>query len=1065
MTRFVFALAILSLGMFAFAADEETLPYYRQPAVSADGATVAFVYAGDIYIAPTAGGKASLLVSHDDYDSNPRFSPDGKWLAFTSTRTGTGDIYLIGLEDGGLRRLTYHGASDVVESWSPDSTWVFFSSNRADVRGQYDIYKVSIEGGTPMPVSRDRYEQEYNAAVSPDGATLAFNSNDRVRQWWRKGPVINDATEIWLKSNDPAATDYRQFTTFKGMDSYPMWAPDGGGLYYVCDDGDPRTENIWYKGLDGESRQVTSFTDGRVLWPDIAGKEGSIVFERDFGIWILRPGGTPQPIALQAFADERKNPVEAQTQTGSVSEFALSPDGKKIAFIIHGEVFAAPANPDDDAPTPNAFRVTATAAAEAGLAWSSDSNKLIYTSDRFGIPNLFVYDFVTKEEKRLTDSDLPEYMPAVSPDGNWCAYYRGKEEIRLIRLYDLSDYAFISGFFITDQIAGNRNFCWSPDSAWIAYCSTDDQYFSNVYAKKVEGGDPVQLTFLPNISGNYPIWSNDGRSIYFTTGQYRSENQVMRVDLVPIEQRFVEQQMDDLFDKPKGEEEKAEAGKEEKKEELKVAIVPEGIKDRIYREATYGENSYAVGLSPDGKYLLFANNSSGLATLWIKGVDPYLNSTKRRPRVLLEAQNGFGGIQFEKDGKKLWLLDGRTIKSGTIDGNFKPYALLAEMEVDFHAEKMQVFRDAWVKLRDHFYDVTMNNQDWPAVYQHYLPYVRGARNNTDLSYVITLMVGDLNASHLGVYYSEGGAADPTGDLGIDFDPVEYLQYGRFKVSDIIPIAPASVEKSDLAVGSYVLAIDGVELDGKVNLPELLNRKIGKRVELVYADAPDGERKTMLIKPVIYSTTNYHRYTRWIRRNEEYVLKASNGRLGYVYIPDMGDYSLERFKLDLDSQIHEREGVVIDVRYNSGGHIAPFVIDLLMRRAGMLQVFRGRGRTSASNLAGNRVLDKPTIVVQNEQSLSNAEMFAELYRRAGLGKIVGTDSNGWVIWTWGTQLLNGAYLRLPYCKVSTLEGEDLDEAPRKPDIYVERPIGQSLVGKDDQLDAAVRVLLEQIDGSR
>ena len=1062
MTRFVFALAALALGTLSFAADDDALPYYRMPAISADGATVAFVYAGDIYVAPSAGGKASLLVSHADYDSNPRFSPDGKWLAFTSTRTGTGDVYLIGLEDGGLRRLTHHSSSDTVESWSPDGKWVFFSSNRADLRGNDDIYKVSVDGGTPFPVSRDRFEREYNAAVSPDGATLAFNSNDRVRQWWRNGPVINDATEIWLKSNDPAATDYRQFTTFKGMDSYPMWAPDGGGIYYVCDDGDPRTENIWYKGLDGERRQVTSFADGRVLWPDIAGGEGSIVFERDFGIWILRPGGTPQQIALQAFADERKNPVETSTQTGNVSDFALSPDGKKVAFIIHGEVFAAPAKPDDDASTPEALRVTATPAAEAGLAWSGDSNKLIYTSDRFGAPNLFVYDFVTKEEKRVTEGEVPDFLPTVSPDGKWCAYYHGKDEIRLIKLEGLSEHSFISGFFPTDQLGGQRNYCWSPDSAWVAYCSTDENYFSNLYAKKVHGeGEPVQLTFLPNISSYHPIWSADGRAIYFTTSQYRTENQVMHVDLVPIEQRFSEDQFDDLFEKPKEEGGEAEA---EEKEELKVEIVAENIKDRIYREATYGENSWAVGLTPDGKYLLFANNASGLATLWVKGIDPALSSAKSRPRVLLEGRNGFGALQFEKDGKKLWLLYGRTIKSGTIDNRFTPYALRAEMEIDFHAEKMQVFRDAWVKLRDFFYDAEMNNLDWPEVYRDFVPYVRGARSNLDLAYVITLMLGELNASHLGVYYSEGSSV-PTGDIGVDFDPVEYLQSGRFKVADIIPHGSVAIEKSDLAVGSYVLAIDGVELDGSKNLAELLNGKIGKRLGLTYAAAPDGERKTVSVKPISSGSTNYHRYTRWIRRNQDYVLKVSNGRLGYVYIPDMGNYSLERFKLDLDSQIHGREGVVIDVRYNSGGHVAPFVIDLLMRRAAMLQIVRGRGSSSASNMAGNRVLDKPTVVVQNEQSLSNAEMFAEHYRRAGLGKIVGTDSNGWVIWTWGTSLLNGAYLRLPFCKVMTLEGEDLDEAPRKPDVYVERPIGQSLVGKDDQLDVAVRVLLEQIDGDR
>ena len=381
------------------------------------------------------------------------------------------------------------------------------------------------------------------------------------------------------------------------------------------------------------------------------------------------------------------------------------------------------------------------------------------------------------------------------------------------------------------------------------------------------------------------------------------------------------------------------------------------------------------------------------------------------------------------------------------------------------AEKLQVFREAWVMLRDNFYDPTFNHQDWSEVYDRYLPYVAGARDDYDLSYIINLMLGDLNASHLGYRYFAGGGAQ-SGDLGITFDPAEYLEHGRFKVEDVVPGGPVAVENSDLGVGSYLLAVNGVELGPDTNLAKLLERKIGKRVELTYSTAADAAvRKTVWVKPAFISSVNRLRYRRWVRSNEEYVRKISGGRLGYVHMINMGGAALEQFKLDLDSQVHGMEGVVIDVRYNTGGYVAPFVIDVLQRRTALLQSFRGRSRTSSENMAGNRILDKPTIVVQNEQSLSNAEMFAELYRRAGLGKIVGTESNGWVIWTWGAPLLNGAYLRLPRVAVKTLEGEDLDEASRRPDFYVERPIGQSLTGKDDQLDAAVRILLEQIDQTR
>ncbi len=1063
--RFSRAVCLLLIITATLIANDEARPYYRQPAISADGSTIAFVYAGDIYLAPAEGGQARLLVSNDAYDSYARFSPDGRWLAFSSSRMGGNDVFIINLESGELRRLTWNSSSDLVEEWSPDSAWVFFSSNRSDIMGSADIYKVSIDGGTPMPVCRDRYEEEYNAALSPDGKTLAFNANDGVRQWWRKGPVTNDATEIWLKSNDPAATDYRQFTTFEGMDSWPMWAPDGGGLYFVSDEGDVRQENIWYQILDGDRRRLTSFTDGRAIWPDIAHTEGSIVFEREFGIWLMRPGEEAKPVELTVIADERSTPVANRTFSGEVSEFALSPDNKKVAFIVHGEVFAAPASKDDDEPTPTAFRITSTPARESGLSWSSDSSKLIYTSDRDGNPDLFIYDFVGGEEKRLTSTEEQEYLPLVSPDGKWCAYYRGMEEIRLINMEDLSDREFTKGFFLSDQLYGAPSFAWAPDSKWLAYFTIDDNFFRNVNARNIESGEEIQLTYLPNISGFSPRWSGDGKFIVFTTNQYRSENQIIRTDLQPLEAEFPEDKFDKLFEKPESGKSEADADKE-KKEEVKVEIVAERIKDRIRRLVDFTDSSRVAGLSPDGKKLLFTNYVSGRTTLWITGADPDGPRQSLLAKPLLESSRGIGNIQFDKSGDSIWLLDGGSIKTLPLKGDSaKPYAMRAEMEIDFHAEKLQVFREAWVMLRDHFYDPTFNNQDWQLVYERYLPYVKGARSNYDLSYLINLMLGDLNTSHMGCYYS-GGSATPTGDLGITLDPREYLENGRFMVDDVVQGGPVANEESDLKAGSYILTVDGTKLTRETNLASLLERKRDKRVIVEYASDPEGgESKKVSVKPASGSDVNRLRYRLWVRDNEAYVAKISGGRLGYAHIPNMGGGALEQFKLDLDSQIHGKEGVVIDVRYNTGGYVAPFVIDVLQRRTALYNAFRSRSRTSSSNYAGNRILDKPTVVVQNEQSLSNAEMFAELYRKASLGKIVGTESNGWVIWTWGTGLLNGAYLRLPRVAVLTLEEEDLDDVARKPDIFVERPIGQSLVGKDDQLDAAVRVLLEQINENK
>jgi C-terminal processing protease CtpA/Prc len=327
------------------------------------------------------------------------------------------------------------------------------------------------------------------------------------------------------------------------------------------------------------------------------------------------------------------------------------------------------------------------------------------------------------------------------------------------------------------------------------------------------------------------------------------------------------------------------------------------------------------------------------------------------------------------------------------------------------------------------------------------------------------MLGDLNASHLGV---GGGFATgqniPVGHLGLDFDQAE-LAGGVYKISNVVPGGPIDREKAAVEAGDYLVAVNGIALNADANLAKILQRQTGKRVVLTVAASADGsESREIKVKPEGRGEVSGWRYAQWVNNNREYVDKVSNGRLGYVHISAMGYGNLVKFRRDLSAEAREKDGVVIDVRYNSGGHVAPFVLDVLQRRTSMIGSFRGRSFNSSANMAGNRVLDLPTVLVQNERSLSNAEMFAEGYRRLGLGKIVGSGSNGWVIWTWGRRLVNGMYLRLPRVKVATIDGEDLDEADRKPDVFVERPMGESHSGKDSQLDAAVKTLLEQIDGN-
>jgi C-terminal processing protease CtpA/Prc len=590
----------------------------------------------------------------------------------------------------------------------------------------------------------------------------------------------------------------------------------------------------------------------------------------------------------------------------------------------------------------------------------------------------------------------------------------------------------------------------------------DEQYFSNLFARSIKDGNTIQLTYLPHFGSRSPHWSKDGKFIMFSTGQNRLAGMIMRVDLLPLPQKFDEDEFEQLFQEKK-EEKEGEARDEEKspnKDDYTVNIVAKNIKDRINRLVEFADSPALLGITPDGKKFIFSNRASGRGVLWVADTDP---SGFGFARKLAEGQR-FGNVIFSSDSKSFHYLNGGKIYSISLDGgNPKPFAVKATMEIDFHAEKLAAYREAWNYLRDTFADGTFNGLDWSEQYDKYLPYITGAQTLTDFATIGNLMQGDMNTSHMGLYARGRNADSPTGDIGVDFKSEALENDGNFVVENIVEEGPLARENPDVKTGDILVSIDGSELGPGVNIHKLLQGKVGKRVSLLFRKADDGDTVLVKVKPESNRLVNGTlRYNAWVRSNADYVEKISGGRLGYVHIPDMGTDSLRMFRRNLGSEIHGKEGVVIDIRYNNGGWIASFAVDILARKVTHYQTFRGKGRTPSAHLVGNYILGKPTVLVQNEQSLSNAENFSETYQKLELGPVVGTRTCGWLIFTWGTSLINDTFLRLPRFLNFSLEGENMDRISRPVDYFVDRPIGQSLTGSDDQLDKAVEVLLSLID---
>ena len=358
-------------------------PYLRQPSLSPDGSRIAFCYAGDVWIVPADGGEANRITSHASDDSHPIFSPDGTQLAFASQRTGGGNIYTISLQSNNPpKRLTYHDESIPPACWSPDGQWLYFTSDYDGLRGA--SYKIHINGGTPIQVAGDPRETHYNLAISPDGKTLAFNNNGS--QWWRRGHHPPGHSDIWIVSEAVGADDHRRLTQYLGKNLRPMWNADGTCLYYLSDRNGE--ENIWRMTLEGDTatEQFTHFTDGRVLRPSISADGKWIAFERDFQIWRLDlETQMSEPVEIILQTDEKSTSIQHHSYISGINEFELSPDGKKVAFIVHGEVFADLADKGDKVKKGgDSFKVTDTPSRESQLQWHPEElpRRVYLRSDR-----------------------------------------------------------------------------------------------------------------------------------------------------------------------------------------------------------------------------------------------------------------------------------------------------------------------------------------------------------------------------------------------------------------------------------------------------------------------------------------------------------------------------------------------------------------------------------------------------------------------------------------------------------------------------------------------------------
>jgi tricorn protease len=1048
MTRLRTALLTLSalLLLAVSSRAQEPIRFARLPDISPDGSLVAFSYLGDVWTVPTIGGVAHPVTMHEAEDTAPAFSPDGKWIAFSSNRHGSYDVFVLPVQGGKPRRLTYDSASDMVCGWSPDGKTVLFASTRGtDFPTNYQLYTVPVEGGR---VHRLPLDQGKEAVYSPKGDQIAYVRGHGL--WYRKGYRGSSNDDVWVCNAD--GTNSRRITTFNGQDASPMWGPDGQTLYYVSEFfGTPA--NIVRHDLTGKHKPqlLTFHKDDGVRRARISANGEWMVYECGADLYVAstREGHPPRKLAIEVHADDKVNPDTTKTYTDGASEFALSRDEKHVAFALHGKLFLMPTS--GGKPTP----LTDGGSYDHDIAWAPDSSKILFVSDRNGQEDVYALEPNDPDHPKLVDAHKFKVTPltdsadaerglSFSPDGKRVTFLRSG------KLWTMKPDGSDAKAVVNDvQVI---DYEWSPDSRWLCYARRDGSFASELYIIPSGGAtaDNPARNITRYATSNMGIsWSHNGKYLAFLS----ERPQVPSMYVLPLQKPAV-------------------PGAPSTSE-----IDWDDIHLRAERAAPLPTDEGAI--SPDGSKVAFRSVGSGGADLWVAsstgghisrlthgGTNPkYIQWSRRTPNTVYFL-DGKGAIRSASLGG----MDLATLLSGRLGGPpssasdpVSTISFKVKMTVRRDEEFAEMFEQSWRALQENFYDAKFHGVDWYAVRAKYRPLVKHIALKEDLYALISLMMGELNASHLGISGPGPVPDEKTADLGLIFDE-SYAGPG-LKVAEVLKRGPADRRGLHIKPGSLVVALDGTELTESSNLSHLLNGKEGETVAVELlppgADAKNAKaRQHVEIQAASRGTIHDLMYERWVERNARRVAELSKGKLGYIHIPSMDDKGLDHFVRALYSDNYDKEAIVLDVRYNGGG----FTHDQVLNYLGAKEhtIFRQRdGGEGLVLRSSDRKWTKPLVLLINGRSYSDAEIFPSAFRALGLGKLVGEPTGGMVIGTSAVQLIDGSTFRIPRIGVYTTTNVDMEKTGVAPDVLVEDSPDQLAKGQDAQLDKAVEVLTQDV----
>jgi len=1054
----VYALAIGTLFTIFSAQAQTTETYFAEyPTLTPDAQTVIFSYEGDLWkVAVNGQSPAVRLTAMQGQEINPRVSPDGKWLAFSGNQYGNNDVFVMPLAGGDVKQLTFNEANDAVDSWSWDSKSIYFTSGRYN---SFSAYKVSIDGGTATRLFDNYFNTIHGVAEHPKTGELFFNDTWEsflfAQRKHYKGEYNPD-----IQSYNPKTKAYKRYTDWAGKD---FWATIDaqGDVYFVSDEGNE--EYNLYTFVNGKKTLLTNYSTS-VKRPSVSANGQKIVFEKDYQLFVYDVSSKKtEKLNINIY---RNNVLPKQQEfdvQAKIENFDVSPDGKKLAYVSRGELFVSD-------PEGKFVQKLERNSAERVLEvnWLADSKTLIYNQTLNGYQNLYTIPANgTGTPKQLTNDKRNNRDITLNKKRTMGAYLSGRDELRTI---DLT--SFESKTVVKDEFWGFQNDqpYFSPNGEYILYTAKRN-FEQDVFVYNIKSGKALNLT-NSGVTENNPFWSPDGKYIYFSTSRTKpsypfgtTDAHIYRMPLEKFDEAFRLNKFNDLFkEEPKPDTSK-KALKDTKPQPLAAQPAPKApadivintddIMQRLERISSgFGQQDGAYVIQKGEKTLIYyvSNQNGGGYSLYRTTLETFEN-----PKTDKVDGAETGGFSIVAVGEKYYISFNGNVYRLNIDNNkLDKIDVSYKFDRNLSDEFAQIFEETWANMEENYYDGTFHHIDWQKIHDRYRAYVPYVNTRADLRLMLNDMLGELNSSHMG--FTSNGLEERvnlryrTMETGIVFSNTS-----PYTVEKVLKNSVADRKGIDVQAGDKLKAVNGVNVSEQIDRDYYFTKpSMDREIALTFERA--GKNIDVKLHTEATNDLKTQLYDEWIKQNKEMVEQESNKRIAYVYMKDMGGESLERFLENMVDEAYKKDALILDLRYNTGGNVHDEVLKFLSQKPYMQWQYRGGQKTPQPNFSPAA---KPIVLLVNEQTLSDGEVTSAGFKQLGLGKIIGTETYRWIIFTSGKGLVDGSFYRLPSWGCFTLDGNDIEHTGVKPDIYVKTTFTDRLANKDPQIDTAVKEILKEL----